>query len=312
MKKIFCSFLFVFVGGWPWVAEAEFYYYHQDHLGGSSVITDEDGEIVAEYEYYPYGEGFSETGELENFYKFTDQEEDSETGLYYYGARYYDPEVASFYSQDPAVYDERLFEMLSDPQMLNSYAYVRNNPVKYVDPSGEDAYEVTGYFTMVMNYSAHDVSWMKNLSMTGKLLNFGIYVTNFGDIKNTTFLGIDYLMDSVIVGGNEYASDVLGNIMFGYIGSSIGLNENMLRGGAGLYEFFQGLTNKGVDIQWGYFYSLFDDPADQEAISIGIQMYLEYGDNLTEEQIIAALEGSGLELEESRADNVCYDQDEKK
>ena len=137
MKKIFCSFLFVFVGGWPWVAEAEFYYYHQDHLGGSSVITDEDGEIVAEYEYYPYGEGFSETGELENFYKFTDQEEDSETGLYYYGARYYDPEVASFYSQDPAVYDERLFEMLSDPQMLNSYAYVRNNPVKYVDPSGE-------------------------------------------------------------------------------------------------------------------------------------------------------------------------------
>ncbi|MEW6715768.1 MAG: RHS repeat-associated core domain-containing protein, partial [Nitrospirota bacterium] len=62
--------------------------------------------------------------------KFTGQEEDAETGLYYYGARYYDPVLGRFVSADSIVQDP--FE----PQTLNRYSYVINNPLKYVDPNG--------------------------------------------------------------------------------------------------------------------------------------------------------------------------------
>lgn len=139
-KKTFVGIVVILLM-WPAVAQAEIYYYHQDHLGGSSVVTDEDGNVAAVYDYYPFGETYQEIiydPDFSNNYKYTDQEEDPETGLYYYGARYYDTGVGRFMSQDPAVYDERLFENLKDPQSLNAYSYVRNNPVKYTDPSGEE------------------------------------------------------------------------------------------------------------------------------------------------------------------------------
>lgn len=139
MKKLFCLLFLGGILGPSGMAFAEGYYFHQDHLGGSALVTNEAGEIVAEYEYYPYGEGYSAMeNDFGTDYKFTGQEEDEETGLYYYGARYYNPEVGRFMGQDPAVYDERLFENLRNPQALNSYSYVLNNPIKYIDPNGEE------------------------------------------------------------------------------------------------------------------------------------------------------------------------------
>ncbi|MBI5414984.1 hypothetical protein HZA38_05745 [Candidatus Peregrinibacteria bacterium] len=66
----------------------------------------------------------------ENNYKFTGQELDPETNLYYYGARYYNPKLGQFASQDPWEGD------LTDPQSFNKYSYTRNNPLKYIDPTG--------------------------------------------------------------------------------------------------------------------------------------------------------------------------------
>ena len=147
MKKTIGFVLAVLLLFNPNIASAKKYYFHEDHLGGASIMTDEDGEIVAEYQYYPYGGTYSEETSGEDFgnsYKYTGQEEDSEIGLYYYGSRYYNPEVTKFMSRDPAVYDERFLEMLRDPQSFNTYAYVRNNPIKYIDPSGEYVVETGG------------------------------------------------------------------------------------------------------------------------------------------------------------------------
>jgi len=105
------------------------YWYHTDHLGSTSIVTDESGEVVQEVGYFPYGEARKEKSEVTN-YLFTGQEIDRETGLYYYGARYYDPEIGRFISADTIVPN------LLDPQSLNRYSYVRNNPVIYTDPSG--------------------------------------------------------------------------------------------------------------------------------------------------------------------------------
>jgi RHS repeat-associated protein len=84
------------------------YYYHPDLLGGMNVATDSTGQPAETNFYYPYGEDWIETGYADIGYKFTDQEKDSETGVYYYKARYYDPVLGRFITPDPmmqAVYD---------------------------------------------------------------------------------------------------------------------------------------------------------------------------------------------------------------
>ena len=106
------------------------YYYHTDHLGSSSVMTNTSGNNVEELYYYPYGKTRVNSGTLNVKHKFTGQELDAETGLYNYGARYYDPEIGRFVSADSIVPD------FSDPQSLNRYSYCRNNPVILTDPSG--------------------------------------------------------------------------------------------------------------------------------------------------------------------------------
>jgi RHS repeat-associated protein len=105
-------------------------YYHTDHLGSSSVITKEDGTSVQAIYYYPYGEIHSNIGIDVTRYKFTGQEWDAETELYYYGARYYDPKLARFISADTIV------PMPFYPQSLNRYAYCINNPIVLRDLDG--------------------------------------------------------------------------------------------------------------------------------------------------------------------------------
>ncbi|MDO8444571.1 MAG: RHS repeat-associated core domain-containing protein [Deltaproteobacteria bacterium] len=105
-------------------------YYHPDHLGGSSVITDGIGNKVESITYYPYGATRTDTGGPNVRHKYTGQELDSETGLYFYNARYYDPQLGRFISADSIIPDP------GDPQSFNRYSYVRNNPINLIDPTG--------------------------------------------------------------------------------------------------------------------------------------------------------------------------------
>lgn len=115
-------------------------YHHKDHLGGTHVETDESGAAVQYVIYKPFGETLvdQKTGTYENDRKYTGKELDSETSWYYYGARYYDPTLGRFMSQDPVFRSIGAgnFVLLTDPQALNSYGYARNNPILYVDPDG--------------------------------------------------------------------------------------------------------------------------------------------------------------------------------
>jgi RHS repeat-associated protein len=98
-------------------------YYIQDHLGSTSAITDATGALVLRTNNAPYGEIADTQGDSSVRYTFTGKEQDG-TGLYYFGARFYDPEVGRFISVDPAM------------DGVNWYAYCYNNPVKYIDPIG--------------------------------------------------------------------------------------------------------------------------------------------------------------------------------
>jgi len=106
-------------------------FYHKDHLGSSTAVTGyADGTQVETTEYMPFGLSRNKTGTEVTYYKFTDQELDPSTGLYNYNARLYDPAVANFISPDSIVPDWQ------DSQLLNRYSYVRNNPLKFIDPTG--------------------------------------------------------------------------------------------------------------------------------------------------------------------------------
>ena len=110
-------------------AEEETFFYHSDHLGSTSYITDQDGNITQYTAYLPYGEllvdEHSSSEELP--YKFNGKELDEETGLYYYGARYMQPVASIWYGVDP------LFE---DYPQSSPYTYCMDNPLKLIDPDG--------------------------------------------------------------------------------------------------------------------------------------------------------------------------------
>ena len=105
------------------------FYYHPDHLGSSSYITNLDGEVVQHIEYVSFGEVFVE--ERNNIwntpYLFNAKEFDEETELYYYGARYYEPKVSLWISVD---------KLSEEDLKVSSYCYTDNNPIKYLDPDG--------------------------------------------------------------------------------------------------------------------------------------------------------------------------------
>src|SRR3989339_321806 len=103
------------------------YFYHPDHLGSTSLITNEAGEVVEDNYYLPYGELVGESDEKR---LYENKEFDSDVRQYFYNARYYDPYKSMFVQPDsiiPNVYD---------PQQLNRYAFERGNPYSFVDPSG--------------------------------------------------------------------------------------------------------------------------------------------------------------------------------
>jgi RHS repeat-associated protein len=123
--------------------EKDLYFYHPDHLGTSNYITDTNGRLYEHLEYFPFGEAWVEenSNTQRTPYLFTAKELDEETGLYYFGARYYDPRTSVWQSADPILNQyldgKRGMGGVFAPQNLALYSYTWNNPVKYADPDGK-------------------------------------------------------------------------------------------------------------------------------------------------------------------------------
>ena len=109
------------------------YFYHSDYLGSTSYVTDATGAVSQHVEYVPFGEVFieelSSSAKLNTPYLFNGKELDEETGLYYYGARYYDPRISLWLSTDPME--------LKYPN-ISTYTYCANNPIKRKELDGQD------------------------------------------------------------------------------------------------------------------------------------------------------------------------------
>ncbi|PZR25401.1 MAG: hypothetical protein DI535_18185 [Citrobacter freundii] len=113
------------------------YFYHPDHLGSTSYVTDLSGEVSQHQEYSAFGETFFEEHSkvYETPYLFNAKERDAETGLYYYGARYYDPRTSIWISVDPRA---------EKYPGVSPYNYALLNPVRLIDPDGREPELIEG------------------------------------------------------------------------------------------------------------------------------------------------------------------------
>ena len=131
-------------------------YIHPDHLGSTNVVTDENDNVVQTLDYYPYGSTrISVSTSTNEKRKYIDQFSDN-SGLSYLNARYMDPTRGQFTSEEPifltlgdvnqvkqlSQQDQQTY--LTDPQVLNSYGYARDNPITRKDTNGKQAVQFAG------------------------------------------------------------------------------------------------------------------------------------------------------------------------
>ncbi|MCR5192893.1 MAG: hypothetical protein K6D59_06280 [Bacteroidales bacterium] len=166
--------------------EDEVYYYHGDHLGSASWISDANGAPVQHLQYLPFGERYINQRAAGSTYNerftFTGKEKDSETGYCYFGARYYDSDLSGlFLSVDP---------MADKYPSLSPYAYCAWNPIKIVDPDGRDWYDLYDNGTLVRNekkskeYQNSDVIWSISNKTLSNELSLGTLSEQRRDEKN--------------------------------------------------------------------------------------------------------------------------------
>jgi RHS repeat-associated protein len=122
-------------------------YIHPDHLGSTNVVTNASGTVVQTLDYFPYGAQRINSGTNVSDRQYIGERYDANTDLNYLNARYYQSSRGQFLSQDPIFLEiggsqssdgrRQTQAILSDPQLLNSYSYARNNPIILTDKSGK-------------------------------------------------------------------------------------------------------------------------------------------------------------------------------
>jgi RHS repeat-associated protein len=230
-------------------------YFHDDHLGSTNFTTDAAQNLVAHEEYFPDGELWvdetKDSFHTNQPYLFTGKELDVETGLYYFGSRYYDPRLSMFITPDPALakyMHGAINTGVYMPGHLGLYTYALNNPIMFLDPNGQ-----------------WEVHWGTVARSAGKAFVIGVAVgagaaliiASAGTAAPavacafafaggvTTGIAVGEVVTGVDLHGNkltdEQRSEVLGDVLGGTAGAALGggavsripaVRNLALRGGA--------------------------------------------------------------------------------
>ena len=184
----------------------EIIYYHNDALGSPVVATDANGDVLWQEEYSPYGsrlllesqESDCSSGTcipVESAWDekqwFTGKLEESRSGIQYFGARWYEPEIGRFLSVDPVQFrEDNIFS-------FNRYAYANNNPYKYIDPDGRVPVIVTAIVGAVSG------------AVSGGL---GAAATGGGDLSIAVGAGVGALVGGVVGSVSPVSAAVAGRV----------------------------------------------------------------------------------------------------
>ncbi len=222
----------------------ETYYYHPDHLGSTSWVTDQSARVHERVEYFPYGEVWrdprSDIGASPvkgQRFLFTGKELDEETGLYYFGARYYDPVRTRWISSDPLLF-KGVEKATGTPALLSLYGYALQHPLGYVDPTGEEPVQnrVGNVGTVARRLTAHRGNAEQTLRWAAQYETFGraptryVYTKQFGYIDLTHFFkAAEFLVD--LNAAHEhmtYREQGVGGVMAGAVFSIPWASESLI------------------------------------------------------------------------------------
>ncbi len=171
---------------------------HNDHLGSAVVYTDEAGDRLTEAAYYPFG-GLAVAPSVRQLARFTAKRLDDAIGLYYFNARWYNPELGRFVSPDP-LYLFHPEQGIQEPRRLNPYAYAGNNPIRFVDPTGLGFWDVLGAIVVVIAVVVAVVAITVLTAGVGTAIGFGTLALYAGAA------GLAGAAVGAVVGGIVYGS----------------------------------------------------------------------------------------------------------
>lgn len=171
-----------------YIKDGKYYYYVTDHLGNNRGVIEQNSPTLSQKtHYYPFGMAYAETtGEKEQPFKYNGKELDSEMQLYTYdyAARYMDPAIARFTSIDP---------LAEKKPWLSPYQYGRNNPMRFIDPDGQDEWEINSIGEIIKHISTeeHDAFYIVDENgerIEGKsiVFDFGTFTYSTADSKQGT------------------------------------------------------------------------------------------------------------------------------
>jgi len=160
-------------------------FYHPDHLGSTEFVTNENQAVIERNEYLPFGAALTD---VKSRYSFTGKEKD-DTGLMYFESRYYNPELRHFTQPDTILPD------VYDPQQLNRYSYVRNNPVNLVDRDGHFAGAVYSFLATLL---VRAVTWA-NLNVLAPIVEnpqlaaptFAVNIDEYGIVGGVAMTAVE-------------------------------------------------------------------------------------------------------------------------
>jgi RHS repeat-associated protein len=244
-----------------------------DHLGGTNIVY--GTSIEEEIDSFAFGGKNFDLGTENQSKKFTGHEYDGATDLTYMKARYYDGDIGRFFSQDPAQMDPRQF--LKDPQQLNYYSYVRNNPLRLIDLLGEYASEFSSPWSKIqrqkyITYSHYESA--AKVSTVGAAVQVSPFVVAGGILSVQAFgpvIAKSFTIDSVLSGIDklvlktyydaqdgeidESAASYVGSYAKGHAKGHIGslLNLNPVGGDAFEYAFSTSKNYLGEDFDQNKF-----------------------------------------------------------
>lgn len=276
------------------------YFYHPDHLGSTQLVTNTTGDVVENTSYNPYGEVIQDG---KSRYLFTGKELDRETNFEYYGARYYYPYIARFIQPDPLIQD------YYNPQSLNRYSYVLNNPYKYVDPNGNFVWDVVdvSFFiwdvkTTIENPSLENIGWatLSGVSLLPLLPNVAGYarygekaleltkdLNKIGKIEGTaqgfkSFIQRNFRENVGILRGRELAKSseeahhILPQVQRERF-AELGINVDAPQFGVALGTAEHRTLSGGYDRAWKEFFTKNANPSNEQIIQQASRLSDKYG-----------------------------------
>lgn len=181
------------------------HYYLNQHLGSTAFTTDKEGKLLNAFTYTPFGDPEDEFGNAElTPYRFTGKERDEESGLGYFSQRYLNHNQGQFLTPDPVF---TLPERFTDPQQWSPYSYARNNPVRFIDPTGMAGFEWSVETKIqalnALETTAHTVMGVSDgvsMGLSGQLTSMA-YGDKYAHVEDSTAYNVGSAITDVSVKG---------------------------------------------------------------------------------------------------------------